>query len=81
MEMMYDAVFRVMTHTHIYSLAWKITLSLTVCMHPQTPVLLGVKDRAELATDEYIAVSNVLEGVVILKPNPEFEAGAEHKSK
>jgi len=35
-----------------------------------TPVLLGVGDRAELATDEYIPVSPVLEGCVILKPNP-----------
>ncbi len=42
-------------------------------------MLLGIKDRAELATDEYIAVPNVVEGVVILKPNPEFEAGTEEK--
>ncbi len=42
-------------------------------------MLLGIKDRAELATDEYIAVSNVLEGVVILKPNPEFDADTKAK--
>lgn len=36
-----------------------------------TPVLLGVGDRAELATDEYTAVSPILEGCVILKQNPE----------
>eukprot|EP01133_Synstelium_polycarpum_P010900 gene10900-12705_t len=35
-----------------------------------TPVLLGYNDRAELATDDYIPLSNVLEGIVILKPNP-----------
>ncbi|KYQ90991.1 26S proteasome regulatory subunit S2 [Tieghemostelium lacteum] len=35
-----------------------------------TPVLLGYNERAELATDDYIALTNVLEGIVILKPNP-----------
>jgi len=33
-----------------------------------TPVLLGVGDRAELATDEYTSVSPILEGCVILLP-------------
>lgn len=32
-----------------------------------TPVLLGPKDRAELGDEEYEPLSNVLEGVVILK--------------
>jgi 26S proteasome regulatory subunit N1 len=32
-----------------------------------TPVLLGSGERAELATDEYVSCSNVLEGFVILK--------------
>jgi len=36
-----------------------------------TPVLLGVGERAELATDEYIPISPVLEGCIILKHNPE----------
>lgn len=36
-----------------------------------TPVLLGYNERAELATDEYIPVSSVLEGFVILKKNPD----------
>jgi len=36
----------------------------------KTPVLLAHGDRAELATDEYIALSSVLEGVVIMKKNP-----------
>jgi len=35
-----------------------------------TPVLLGAGDRAELATDEYVSVSPILEGCVILLPNP-----------
>ncbi|CAM9663790.1 unnamed protein product, partial [Ectocarpus sp. 6 AP-2014] len=38
-----------------------------------TPVLLGVRDRAELATNEWIPSSNVLEGVVILTRNPELD--------
>jgi len=36
-----------------------------------TPVLLSFGDRAELATDEYISLSPLLEGCVVLKPNPE----------
>ncbi len=36
-----------------------------------TPVLLGYTERAELATEEYLPVSDVLEGFVILKKNPE----------
>jgi 26S proteasome regulatory subunit N1 len=36
-----------------------------------TPVLLAYTERAELATEEYVALSNVLEGFVILKKNPE----------
>jgi len=35
-----------------------------------TPVLLGHLDRAELATDDYVATTSVMEGFVILKPNP-----------
>mmetsp|Transcript_40951 Transcript_40951/g.49700 ORF Transcript_40951/g.49700 Transcript_40951/m.49700 type:complete len:902 (-) Transcript_40951:215-2920(-) len=37
-----------------------------------TPVLLGVGDRAELATEKYLAVTPILEGYVILKPNPDY---------
>ena len=38
-----------------------------------TPVLLGHGERAELATDEYIPLTSVLEGFVILKPNPDYK--------
>lgn len=38
-----------------------------------TPVLLGATDRAELGTEEVLAVCNVLEGVVIVKDNPDYE--------
>ena len=44
-----------------------------------SPVLLGVKDRAELATNEYLPVTSVLEGVVILRKNPEWEAEEEER--
>jgi hypothetical protein len=37
----------------------------------QTPVVIGVKDRAELVDDAHIALTNVLEGPVILRPNPQ----------
>jgi 26S proteasome regulatory subunit N1 len=39
-----------------------------------TPVILAYDDRAELATEEYIPLTSVLEGVVILKKNPEYVA-------
>jgi len=35
-----------------------------------TPVLIGYGERAELATDEYFPISDTLEGIVILKVNP-----------
>lgn len=38
-----------------------------------TPVLLAHSERAELATEEYLASSHVLEGFVILKKNPDWE--------
>ncbi|KAI8912639.1 armadillo-type protein [Gorgonomyces haynaldii] len=37
-----------------------------------TPVLLGYTERAELATEEFKPLSNVLEGFVILEKNPEW---------
>ncbi|PAV63079.1 hypothetical protein WR25_19852 [Diploscapter pachys] len=39
-----------------------------------TPVLLAYGERAELATEEYISLTPYLEGLVILKKNPEYEA-------
>lgn len=36
-----------------------------------TPVLLAYTERAELGSEEYIGLSKVLEGFVILKKNPE----------
>jgi 26S proteasome regulatory subunit N1 len=38
-----------------------------------TPVLLGTKDRAELAGKEFTCVSSVVEGFVIVEPVPETE--------
>lgn len=37
-----------------------------------TPVLLAHGERAELATEEYIPVSPIMESFVILKKNPDF---------
>merc|ERR1712241_1484463 len=37
-----------------------------------TPVLLAHGERAELATEEYSAVTPIMEGFVILKKNPDF---------
>jgi hypothetical protein len=41
-----------------------------------TPVLIGTKDRAELASDEYEALSSVLEGFVILRKKAPSAAAA-----
>jgi 26S proteasome regulatory subunit N1 len=38
-----------------------------------TPVLLSATERAELGTEEYLPVTSVLEGIVILTENPDFE--------
>ncbi|KAF2649949.1 26S proteasome regulatory complex, non-ATPase subcomplex, Rpn1 subunit [Lophiostoma macrostomum CBS 122681] len=38
-----------------------------------TPVLLAHGERAELEDEKYLSLSNVLEGVVILRKNPEWE--------
>merc|ERR1711939_48588 len=40
----------------------------------QTPVRLGQTERAELATEEYLAYSHVLEGLVVLRKNEGYEA-------
>merc|ERR1711997_1398215 len=37
-----------------------------------TPVLLAHGERAELATEEYIPVTSIMKGFVILKKNPDF---------
>jgi 26S proteasome regulatory subunit N1 len=38
-----------------------------------TPVLLGVKERAEFGTEEVVCASSVLEGIVIVHDNPDFK--------
>lgn len=37
-----------------------------------TPVLLAYGERAELASDEYLSLTPILEGFVILRKNPDF---------
>lgn len=39
----------------------------------KTPVLLTATDRAELASEEYIALTKTLEGIVIVKKNPNYK--------
>ncbi|KAL7464091.1 hypothetical protein ACHAXS_004428 [Conticribra weissflogii] len=38
-----------------------------------TPVLISTKERAELGTEEVLSVSSILEGIVIVKDNPDYE--------
>lgn len=40
----------------------------------KTPVLLSATDRAELGSDEYITLTRTLEGIVIVKKNPNYKA-------
>ena len=42
-----------------------------------TPVLLATTERAELADQEYIPACSMLEGIVILKKNPDWEGANE----
>lgn len=42
-----------------------------------TPVLLSAGERAELGTTKYLPLTSVLEGVVVLKPNPDWVEEAE----
>ncbi|KAG7360964.1 proteasome/cyclosome repeat domain containing protein [Nitzschia inconspicua] len=44
-----------------------------------TPVLVGVTDRAELGTVEVLSVSSLMEGVVIVTDNPDYQAEEEKK--
>ena len=37
-----------------------------------TPVLIGQNERAELATEEYISETQVMENFVILRKNPDY---------
>lgn len=37
----------------------------------ETPVLLAAEDRAELADDQYVATTPLLEGFVIVRSNPD----------
>jgi len=45
--------------------------SITGFQTHKTPVLLGAGERAEFSTDEYIALTSVLEGFVIVRKNPD----------
>ncbi|CAO1633048.1 unnamed protein product [Jaminaea pallidilutea] len=38
-----------------------------------TPVRLGSHERGELATEEYLSYTHILEGIVVLRSNPAYE--------
>lgn len=42
-----------------------------------TPLLLGVRDRAELAGEVHLPLTPVLEGIVVLKANPNAQSKKE----
>ena len=43
-------------------------------------VFLAREQRAELASDQYLALTSVLEGFVILKPNPDWKSDSDKAS-
>lgn len=47
--------------------------SITGWQTQSTPVVLAYGERAELEDEKYLSLSNVLEGIVILKKNPNWE--------
>lgn len=47
--------------------------SITGWQTQSTPAVLGFGERAELEDEKYIPLSNVLEGLVILRKNPDWE--------
>merc|ERR1719350_496300 len=44
-----------------------------------TPVLLNFGDRAELATEEYLSATTIMEDMVILRKNPNYKADIAEK--
>ncbi len=46
-----------------------------------TPVLIGCSERAELATEQYIPESTVMENFVIVRPNPDYNPEEDFKKK
>jgi 26S proteasome regulatory subunit N1 len=44
-----------------------------------TPVLIGQSERAELATEEYLSETQVMENFVILRKNPDYEEEVDKK--
>ena len=44
-------------------------------------MLLQQGERAELASDEYIAATHILEGVVVVKKNPDFQDQGKETTK
>jgi len=46
-----------------------------------TPVLLQAAERAELGTEEVLSVASVIEGIVIVRDNPDYEPPEETKEK
>lgn len=47
----------------------------------QTPVLLSSRERAELGTEEFLSCTSVLEGIVVVKENPDWVAPEEEDGK
>lgn len=37
-----------------------------------TPVLIAAQERAELASEEYLSITSILEGFVLVKKNPDY---------
>ena len=65
--------YRVDTSCHLLPLCIGKPKAITGFVTNTTPVLLGHGERAQLGTEEYLPLTPILEGFVIVKKNPEFE--------
>lgn len=45
----------------------------------KAPVLLAQAERCELSTEEYLSYTDVLEDVVVIRPNPNYERQEKEK--
>ncbi|GMH48092.1 hypothetical protein TrRE_jg8589 [Triparma retinervis] len=55
--------------------------SITGFQTHQTPVLLSSRERAELGTEEFLACTGVLEGIVVIKENPDYKPPEDEEKK
>ena len=59
-------------YSHYIFLKIRLLFSFLGFQTHTTPVLLAQGERAELATEEYLPLTPIMEGFVILRKNPDY---------